>query len=113
MSYKMFIDDERSPSFLEKFGFTRSEYVDMVVVRSSQNAIQTIVKHGMPSFISFDHDLGGGDTGREVVKWLTESLLDDRIKLPVDFDFFVHSQNPVGAKWIADTMDGIVKEFGG
>jgi hypothetical protein len=50
MSYKMFIDDERFPV---------SD--DWVIVRSSQEAIDTVLAKGFPSYISFDHDLGGDD----------------------------------------------------
>jgi hypothetical protein len=107
----MFIDDERNPAFLERFGFTRVEYVDMIVVRSSGAAIRYMVEHGVPEFISFDHDLGGKDTSQVVVKWMIEALLDKKIELPYNFDFFVHSQNPIGAKWIFDTVTGMTDEF--
>jgi hypothetical protein len=50
MAYKLFIDDERFPVT-----------DDWVIVRSSKEAIDHVLAHGMPSEISFDHDLGGND----------------------------------------------------
>lgn len=110
---KVFLDDERSPEFLERFGFTRSEYVDMVVVRSSAKMIEHVKEHGVPTYISFDHDLGGDDNARVFIKWLIDELIDGRVKMPKDFDFVVHSMNPVGSEWICDTMTGIIGEFRG
>ena len=48
MTYKMFIDDERFP-----------KTDDWTIVRSSQEAIDCVLKKGIPSHIAFDHDLGG------------------------------------------------------
>lgn len=110
---KIFLDDERTPDFLRRFGFAESEYSGMVVVRNSQEMINTVKVCGMPEFISFDHDLGGEDTSRVFIKWLLDELLDGRITtIPKGFGFFVHSQNPIGAKWILDTMNDLIKEFG-
>ncbi len=106
---KMFIDDERSPQFLEHFGFTRAEYVDMVVVRSSKDAIQHMIDHGMPIFISFDFDLGGDDTSKTVVKWIIEAVLNKSVTISPEFDWFVHSQNPIGRDWLIGAMNDVVR----
>lgn len=100
LSYKLFIDDERFPVD-----------DDWVIARSTNEAIFAIRLNGMPSFISFDHDLGGNDTSRVFIKWLLDELLDGNEQLPPDFDFAVHSQNPIGADWIQSTMLGIIREF--
>lgn len=52
MTYKLFIDDERYPV----------DPCQWMVKRSSHEAIFVIKDYGVPSFISFDHDLGGDDT---------------------------------------------------
>lgn len=100
LSYKLFIDDERFPATA---GWT--------IVRSSPDAVRAVRELGVPSFISFDHDLGGFDTSRVFIMWLIDELLDGNIKLPDDFDFTVHSQNPIGADWIKTTMQSVVREF--
>jgi hypothetical protein len=82
MSYKFFIDDERFP-----------------------------VTHGFPSFISFDHDLGGEDTSIVFINWLTDQLIDGYLAIPSDFDYYVHSQNPIGVDNIKSKMDQLIRHF--
>lgn len=98
MTYKMFIDDERFP-------------VDgtWAIVRSSQQAIQMVVDIGIPTFISFDHDLGGEDTSIVFIKWLIDYMLDNNLQFPKDFDFYVHSQNPIGKTNIEHLMRGFME----
>ena len=103
MSYKLFIDDERFP--VENSG-------EWVIVRNSQQAIATVYQKGMPRFISFDHDLGGDDTSMNFVRRLLEELLDGMLAFPVDFGYYVHSQNPVGAENIRRFMEFLLWEFG-
>lgn len=85
---KLFIDDERYPP---------GDGADWHVARSSTHAKVFVVMHGIPNFISFDHDLGGQDTTMNFVNWLGNYMIDNNLRLPADFDFYVHSQNPVGA----------------
>ena len=85
--WQMFIDDERFP-------------VDekMVIVRSVEEAKQKMAELGCPFYISFDHDLGDQvPTGFDLAKWLVEQDLDSNGNfLPAQFDFYIHSANPVG-----------------
>lgn len=98
---KLFIDDERFP--------TRD---DFFIARTSKEAIDFVKQNGIPDFISFDHDLGGDDTSRVFIHWLVNYLDTEDLNLPEGFSFTVHSQNPVGAKWIQGTMEGTIKHFG-
>lgn len=82
---KLFIDDERFPNYSVDF-----------IARSSDEAIHWIIENGMPSFISFDHDLGGQDTAIPVINFIIDSALDHSLIIPEDFTFRVHSQNPIG-----------------
>lgn len=98
MSYKMFIDDERFPV---DDGWT--------IVRSSNDAIRYVEEHGIPEYISFDHDLGGNDTSRIFILWLIDYMLDNDISFKtINFEFYVHSQNPIGAEWIYSTVRGMM-----
>jgi hypothetical protein len=103
MTYKLFIDDERYPA---------DDISNWMIVRSSGDAIGAVQNRGVPSFISFDHDLGGADTARIFIAWLTNALIDGSATLPGDFHFTVHSQNPVGAEWIRGTMESLIHHFG-
>ena len=96
----LFIDDERFP-FSDDFN----------IVRSSKEAINFVKTNGIPKLISFDHDLGGNDTSILFINWLIDYMLDNNIKLPNNFTYKIHSQNPVGAKNIKSKMDNIIKHF--
>lgn len=98
-TYKLFIDDERYP-------------VDglCTIVRSSKDAIERMIAFGCPSFISFDHDLGGDDTSMKIVHWMIEKDLDRPGWIPDDFSFYVHSQNPIGKKNIEGLLGGYLKQ---
>lgn len=100
MSYSMYIDDLRTPQ--KKYD---------IVVRSYEEAIKYVLNHGMPSYISFDHDLGlscdgiVAKNGYDFARWLIESSLDGKLKFPVDFSFWVHSANPVGKRNIESILN--------
>lgn len=100
MTYALFIDDERFPV-----------NEDWVIVRTSEDAIDCVLEHGMPNFISFDHDLGGDDTSMNFLCWMADALCDGVIQFPSDFDYAVHSQNPVGAKNIKGMMHNLLAHF--
>lgn len=85
----MFIDDERFPP-------KSWTHFNFVCVRSVESAIDFCISNGCPSYISFDHDLGGGPTGFDFAKWLIEQDLDRKGFLPNNFEFVVHSMNPIG-----------------
>lgn len=97
--WKLFLDDERFPVNLDEF----------IIARTTAEAEQLVLENGLPSFISFDHDLGENQpTGFDFAKWLTLYCLNNKIR--PDFIFDVHSQNPVGAENIRGLLDQF-KEF--
>lgn len=101
---KIYLDDIRIP--VEEFDF---------IVRSYEEAVEIVREYGVPSFISFDHDLGIDsnnnllNSGFDFAKWIVESDLDNKFKIPQDFKFKVHSQNPVGKQNIISLLDGYLK----
>src|SRR5574343_1662990 len=103
MTYSLFIDDERFPP--------EKSVRDFAIARTSQEAINMMKEYVCPEFISFDHDLGGDDTAVIVVNWMINKDLDrrsygiDDLFIPNDFQFDVHSQNPVGAKNIRELLN--------
>ena len=72
------------------------------LARSYDEAVNYVKQHGIPTFISFDHDLGVDEnekllpTGFDFAKWLVEMDMDNIYKFPENFSFNVHSANPVG-----------------
>ena len=104
MTYKMFLDDERFPP-----NHGTEWEIDWVIIRSSIDAIRYVQLQGLPEFISFDHDLGGDDTSRKFIIWLSDYMLDNGLTFAGrEFDFYVHSQNPIGAQWIRGTMAAMI-----
>ena len=93
----IFIDDERYPVnesdvILRNLG----QVVDFIEEMKRQNE--------KVSFISFDHDLGENQsTGYDIVKYIVKQDMEYGI-FAEDFDFYVHSQNPVGKKNIEQYM---------
>ncbi|SRR6266481_1255006 len=100
--YKLFLDDERQPP---------DDGSSWIIVRSYEEAIKFIDEHGSPGYISFDNDLGPNQKeGIDLAKWLIEKDLDNNCRfLLVDFDFYVHSQNPVAARLIEDKFRTYLK----
>jgi hypothetical protein len=124
IAWNLYLDDERTP---------KTER-DWVIARSSEEAKNLVMKNGCPDYISFDHDLGFRipdemkdknpsdfpmvetpigyfregviieETGLDFAKWLIEQDMNGSIVIPENFEYNVHSANPVGAKNIKDLM---------
>jgi hypothetical protein len=98
---KLFIDDERFPP---------GDGEGWIVVRTMEEGQAYIAQHGCPTFISFDHDLGYDGlallpTGYDFAKWLVDQDMDAKGHFfPDGFWYYVHSQNPVGARNIDELM---------
>lgn len=90
-NYTMYLDDIRIPK--TKFN---------VIIRSYEEAVDYISQHGIPTYISFDHDLGINSdnsltkSGYDLAKWIVESVMENSLSFPKNFDFNVHSANPIG-----------------
>lgn len=115
MSYRLFLDDERDPPripwrkrlgavFGRLLGWPTSPDVEpWIVVRSYDAAVAVIAQRGLPRHIAFDHDLGlGADgeparSGYDLAKWIVDYSLDHDSDLS-GFTWYVHSQNPAGAR---------------
>lgn len=102
MTWRLFLDDERMP--------VRED--EWFIARDVNDAVFLVIKHGVPTYISFDHDLGDGANGAAFANWLINYMLDEGIKFPKDFDYFIHSQNPIGAANIRAKMNGAIKHIG-
>ena len=104
MSYSLFLDDVRWPPT-----DTNDKWL---IARSGKEALYHIADRGVPSTISFDHDLGDNvPTGYDFAKDLVEMVLDGKIVLPDNFTFTVHSMNPVGAENIRALMNNLLNHL--
>lgn len=96
---KLFIDDIRDPI-----------QDDFIVLRNYAEAVGLMRQKGCPNFISFDHDLGTADdlTGYDIAKWIVNRDIDmNGAFIPHDFDYVVHSANPVGR----DNIVGLLNNY--
>jgi hypothetical protein len=117
MAYNLFLDDIRTPQItydtcLRDIRYLKEEWI---VVRNHDEFVATILSKGIPSLVSFDHDLADehyappefwGEnydefsksfrekTGFDCAKYLVKVCQDFEIKwFP---EYLVHSANPVG-----------------
>lgn len=101
---KLYLDDVRFP---RTDGWS--------IVRSYEDFTQWILENGVPSVVSFDHDLGVDDQGNELksgydtAKWLCNYCAENGLPLP---SCNVHSANPVGAENIRNLISSFQKKFG-
>lgn len=100
MTYSLFIDDERMPTDVswapaQQLILYHSEI--WTIARNFAQVAKIVKEKGMPKRISFDHDLGEGEaTGYDIARYLVDLDIDREFKFPHDFEFWVHSMNPVG-----------------
>lgn len=117
MDYNLFLDDIRHPH--DAYPYMKdTKYLQLkwIIVRSYDEFVKYITKNGVPSLVSFDHDLADEHyfsnnqpwsiensidyfsykekTGYECAKWLCDYCLNNNIKLP---ETLVHSFNQTGS----------------
>lgn len=98
MTYRLFLDDERFPP----------DDGAWLIARTVDEARAIVEANGIPAFISFDHDLGPGPNAMQFAHWLADHVLDHSLSLD-GFDFYVHSQNPVGRDNIQSFIEGLLR----
>lgn len=119
MSYKLFLDDIRSPRDCVEYMRNTIYNEKWVVVKNYDDFCNTVIAGGIPEMVSYDHDLADehycdGDrgfvrddysekTGLDCAKWLKQYC---RKKDEAHPPFLVHSMNPVGAENIKRHLYG-------
>lgn len=121
--YYLFLDDIRVPTNV--YWIPLPSY-DWIIVRSFEEFKNTVLLHGIPTFVTYDHDLseshyGHGlhhdpipyeqyteKTGYDCCKFLVEQCDKIRIKHP---KYTVHSLNPIGKQNIVSYVESYNKSF--
>jgi len=130
MSYNLFLDDFRSPQMAFRLIYDkRYNLQDWIVVKNFQEFINIVKEYGVPTLVSFDHDLGDEHydlhgstdfltweeyyvfndrtmTGYDCAKWLCDYCLENNNKFP---EYLIHSANTVGAKNIKIYIENFLK----
>lgn len=106
MSYNLFLDDIREPSWVYK----DPPFKQWVVARNYDEAVNIVEKYGFPNLVSLDHDLGdsGTKSGMDFAKYLVARDLDYH-DMPENFEYLIHSSNPAGAANIRGLLDSYAK----
>lgn len=97
--WMLYLDDKRTPSDVQEW----------IVAKTVQHAKNLVMYMGIPSFISFDHDIDENGTGYDFAKWLVEQDQDGKYEFPDNFRYQVHSANPVGAQNIKGLLDSYLQ----
>lgn len=123
--YNLFLDDDpiRIPN---KLGWINLPKVEWEITRSYIGFCETITRRGVPTIVSFDHDLAdshyGHDwnktshsysqvkekTGYHCAEFLVNYCLSNNLKFP---EYYVHSMNPVGRNNIIKFIESIKERF--
>jgi len=105
--YRIFLDDERDVNNVYK------DASGFITVRNLDQLKEVIYERGVPTFISFDHDLGADEKGNvlhsgyDVAKWMVHEMeLDIR-----NMGFKVHSWNIQTRDQISGLLDGWKREL--
>jgi hypothetical protein len=114
MTWNLFLDDERNPEDVTWAPWqVREKYRNekWVICRNLYEVVIAVRTRGMPSYISFDHDLGQDEpTGHDVAKHIVDWDMNDKhYPLPDNFDFYVHSQNPIGKANIEGLLNNYLR----
>lgn len=108
MTYTLFLDDVRDPSW----AYPHEDTGEWIVCRSFDEAVAVCQDLGCPSGVSFDHDLGDGTpTGYDFAHWLISKDIDAPF-FPDGFRYQTHSANPVGAENIRQLLKGYFQHKG-
>ena len=92
---KLYLDDLRDPPDQT-----------WTVARSYEEAVALVAEHGFPEHVSFDHDLGGEQTGLDFAHYLVRLYLDEGT-MPANFGFDVHSANVPGS----ENIEGLLTRY--
>lgn len=111
MTWKLFLDDIRDTVNVDKLDIPHKE-IQWNIARSVDQAKKLVKEFNcFPAFISFDHDLGydyitgkPDATGYDFAKWLVDMDQNKVFEFPDNFQFFVHSSNPVGKRNIEEYL---------
>ncbi len=125
MSYHLFLDDSRQPKDVK---WIELPLVAWVVVKTYKEFVDYITKNGVPTTVTFDHDLADehyaeytaahdplliGErriryekftekTGYDCAKWLANYCVDNNTPLPL---YYIHTLNPIGRQNIFSAME--------
>ena len=94
--WKLWLDDQSFDLEVPE----RKPPKDFFPAESTKRALHMVDEYGLPSFIDFDHDLGGDDKATNFLRELIYKYPDGPVP-----EYRIHSANPVGAANIQSLME--------
>jgi hypothetical protein len=115
----LFLDDVRYP---EQVTWVQLPLLQWTIIRNYNDFVNEIQTHGIPAFVTFDHDLAAEHyvdweeiepetiftekTGYDCAQWLVNYCMEHHLKFP---PYSVHSMNPVGKTNIISYIENAKK----
>lgn len=96
MTWRLWLDDQWDEPEMP----FRHPPKGFIPARSSSEAIRLTQENGLPSFISFDHDLGNQDDAMKYINWISNEFYSSTVP-----EYQIHSANMEGAKNIHSKME--------
>lgn len=129
MGYHLFLDDSRQPKDVK---WLKLPFVNWVVVKTYKEFVNYVMKNGVPTTVTFDHDLANEHyaeytaahdermlsygrirydrftekTGYDAAKWLVQYCVDKGTPLPL---YYIHTMNPIGRMNIFSVLESARK----
>ena len=129
MSYHLFLDDDRQPKDVKWLDLPPYSWV---VVKSYAEFVKTIMEKGIPTTVSFDHDLADEHyaeysaahdqnsesfgtiryellhekTGMDCARWLAHLCVERKVPVP---PYYIHTLNPIGRQNIFSILESARK----
>lgn len=122
----LFLDDDRTPDQVTWVNDVRYTNSHWNVVKSYDEFVSFIEEFGIPSLVSFDHDLAdehyeavhldrdlpyekySEKTGVSCARWLLNYCVEKNMKFP---EYLVHSMNPIGKYNIEQEIESYMRHF--
>ncbi len=108
MSYYLFLDDERNPNQVTWVNIPRDRIYE--VVRNYDQFVQHVTEKGLPSYVTFDHDLADAhyaamleenqSSDNKFTIWMPGD--DDNVGMNITVDYGPEKTGYDCAKWLVD-----------
>jgi hypothetical protein len=117
MSYKLFLDDRRTPERTEPYSKKPPHsnfWDDIKIARTYDDAVEIINEFGAPYMLMLDYFLGDDHfLGIDVVEYFVEYIMEDQSRLPDNFHYHCHTNSDTGARKMSEKLEDMLNKIYG